>query len=94
MMRAGAPGPHHRAMDGDIGTPATSPSSCHGCGGSVTATHMLTKTYSIDEHGRWTRAIDEFEEDIVLACARCGAAQEGGVTSDGETFSFVPRQRI
>ena len=63
---------------------------CAGCGGRVTATHMLTRSYRVDETGHWRRRIDEFVEDVVIVCSACGAEPNGRCDAHGEEFAFVP----
>jgi hypothetical protein len=63
---------------------------CEGCGGRITATHMLTRSYPVDESGHWRRCIDEFAEDVVIVCAACGAEPEGKFEGQGEECAFVP----
>ncbi len=53
---------------------------------------MLTKTYHIDEDGRWRRQLDDFAEDVVVVCATCGDEPRGRFEADNGTFTFVPVQ--
>lgn len=66
---------------------------CASCGGRIAATHMLTKTYQIDERGRWRRRLDDFIEDVVVVCAGCGAEPEGRFDAGDGEFVFVPASR-
>jgi len=63
---------------------------CEACGGRITATHMLTKSYPVDACGRWQRRIGDFVEDVVVVCSACGTEPEGCVEAHGEAFSFTP----
>jgi hypothetical protein len=80
-----APTVAHVAHQTDLGR-------CVGCGGRVAATHMLTKSYPVDEGGHWRRRIDEFVEDVVVVCAACGAEPEGRLEQRGDEFVFVPEK--
>ena len=63
---------------------------CERCGGRIAATHMLTRTYTLDARGRWRRQLHEFSEDVVVVCTRCGAEPDGTFDAcDGE-FAFIP----
>ena len=65
---------------------------CVRCGGRIAAAHMLTKTYKIDERGRWLRRLDDFIEDVVVVCVDCGVEPEGKfAVRDGE-FTFSPSE--
>ena len=66
---------------------------CACCGGRIAATHMLTKTYQIDERGRWRRRLDDFVEDVVVVCAGCGVEPEGQFDAGDGEFVFVPASR-
>jgi hypothetical protein len=63
---------------------------CGACGGRIAATHMLTGTYEVDEHGRWQRRLDEFVEDVVVVCTICGEEPVGRFDADAGMFAFVP----
>ena len=69
-------------------TPA--PGACPQCGGQLTATHMLTKSYRVDDRGHWERRIADFVEDVVVVCAECGTDLEGRIESAGDAFAFRP----
>jgi hypothetical protein len=73
-------------------THQSDPGRCAGCGGRVTATHMLTKSYPIDETGHWRRCLGEFVEDVVIVCTACGAEPDGRLEARGEEFAFMPRR--
>ena len=68
---------------------ARDPGSCPLCGGQLTATHMLTKSYELDGLGRWTRRIADFVEDIVVVCAQCGGEREGRFEASVDEFAFI-----
>jgi hypothetical protein len=51
---------------------------------------MLTKSYPLDEKGRWRRRMGDFVEDVVIVCAACGVESEGSVDAQGEEFVFTP----
>lgn len=53
------------------------------------AAHMLTKSYEIDEAGRWNRSLADFVEDVVIVCRQCGRQQEGRIDEIGSSFVFV-----
>lgn len=59
----------------------------------ITATHMLTKTYRIDDRGQWHRRLDDFIEDVVVVCAACGDEPMGRFEANDGTFTFVPAPR-
>ena len=71
-------------------------SRCAACGGRVTATHMLLRTYPLDTRGRWQRCPADFSadlaesEDIVVACADCGQQPAGRVHRCANRFWFTP----
>jgi hypothetical protein len=51
---------------------------------------MLTRSYPVDERGRWRRSVEDFVEDIVIVCAACGAEPQGRVHVHDEYCAFVP----
>ncbi|HXK34842.1 MAG TPA: hypothetical protein VNM91_12610 [Dehalococcoidia bacterium] len=66
---------------------------CRHCGGRITATHMLTHMYELDERGSWRRHLDEFWEDVIVVCSRCNRPASGTFeVRDGE-FRFLPEDR-
>ena len=68
---------------GDLG-------ACARCGGRLTATHMLLRTWPLDARGHWLRRLDHFSEDILIACAACGHPPAGSVQRCGNRYRFVP----
>ncbi len=64
--------------------------ACPRCGGRVTATHMLLRTYPLDASGQWQRRLADFAEDILVACSACGHQPAGGVHHCADRFRFVP----
>jgi hypothetical protein len=63
---------------------------CQRCGGRIAATHMLTKSYDVNESGRWHRQLGDFVEDVVVVCADCGAEPEGTFDATDGEFAFIP----
>lgn len=63
---------------------------CGRCGGRIAATHMLTRTYELDDQGRWRRRLADFVEDVVVVCSGCGEEPDGRFESDDNMFAFVP----
>ena len=74
----------------DDAVPSNDLGGCRRCGGRLTATHMLTKTYRVDEAGHWRRRLDDFIEDVVVVCAACGDEPRGQFQACAGTFTFVP----
>jgi len=54
---------------------------------------MLTKSYEVGPDGRWRRRLDDFVEDLVVACAECGVEPGGRFEADDGSFAFTPDPR-
>jgi hypothetical protein len=52
---------------------------------------MLTRTYQVDEEGRWLRSLADFAEDVVVVCSGCGEEPDGRVESADNVFAFVTK---